>query len=476
MLAWRGIEPPADYTPVVRPSAIDDWKAPWPEEPAPAAAAALPRKWVVMGWDGASWDIILPMIEAGRLPHLAALMRGGTYGRLLTFKPTQSAVVWTTIATGVSPTRHGILGFSKPRTGVGAVVERALGRKPKRTELFSNADRRVRSVWNVASENGRTVMVVGYHNTFPVEKVSGLMVSNYLVRQSVVDFIPGARHEESVARHLVSPPQALPAVAALGQRLQDVTWQELARFSSVEPGRDRTPFERMKRTPKGDLRWEYLLKAYAYDAFHGRVAVTLRPQYRPDLLMLHFQSTDWAAHYFLYYHAPERYAVFNRFKMFQRKLDGSIPLYRGTVTSFYEFADEWLGKLLDGNDEPTGVMVVSDHALEPGHNPAEPGEHNEAPPGVLIVSGPGIKRGHRLDGATVYDILPTLLAGAGLPVARDLDGHVLDDVFVPGALAGDRLRLVATFESGARYVPQVEMGDDLHGEVERELRGLGYIQ
>ena len=154
LLARPGRSPQYDFKPVERPSALEGWTAPWPESPqAPRSTAAPPRKWIVMGWDGASWDVILPLVAAGRLPHLAGLMREGSYGRLLTARPTQSAVLWTSIATGVRPPRHGVLGFAKPDSGPWASLRALFGAKERRTELFSNADRRSKALWNLASEN-----------------------------------------------------------------------------------------------------------------------------------------------------------------------------------------------------------------------------------------------------------------------------------------------------------------------------------
>src|SRR5262249_39775800 len=127
-------------------------------------------------------------------------------------------------------------------------------------------------------------------------------------------------------------------------------------------------------------------------------------------------------------------------------------------------------------DAATGVMVLSDHGMDPLDSVIEPGDHNEAPPGVLVLSGPGLKRGHRLEAATIYDVLPTLAASAGLPVARDLEGRILADAFAPNVLRPEAVRYVTSYDSGPRYVPQVDLGAELHGEVERELRGLGYIQ
>jgi len=109
-------------------------------------------------------------------------------------------------------------------------------------------------------------------------------------------------------------------------------------------------------------------------------------------------------------------------------------------------------------------------------NTAKSGNHFEAPPGMLVLSGPGIRAGHRLSRATVYDILPTLLAAVGLPVAGDLEGKVLADAFRPGVLREEAIRRTASYESGGRFVPPVDRDSGLRGEVEKELRGLGYIE
>lgn len=463
-----------DYKPVTRPAAIDRWQPAWTvDPPGGREAGGPPRKWVVMGWDGASWDVILPLLEAGKLPHLASLIREGVYGKLLTFVPTQSAAVWTSVATGVSPRRHGILGFAKPPAGVDAVLT-ALGRRGRPTALFSSADRRTKALWNLASEYGRKVMVVGYHNTFPAERVSGLMVSNYLVRQATMTAIPGAKPEGvEAAKHLAYPPTALREIAPLSQRIEDLRLEDVRRFADV----DETQFGSLMaeyKAHRADVRWSYLCRAYAYDAFHARVAERLRSEYDPDLLLLHFQGTDWAAHHFLYFHWPERFARMPRAKQLHEKLDAELPRYRKTVAAFYEHADEWLGKLLEGADPATGVLVLSDHGMDLQDHYRETGAHEGAPPGILVLKGPGIVRGRRIDGATVYDVLPTLMAGAGMPVARDLDGHVLTEAFDPAVLRG--VSYVPSYETGSRYVPQVDAGAELHREVEEELRGLGYIE
>lgn len=75
-----------------------------------AAAAGVPRV-VLVGVDGASWNVIDALQREGKLPHLAALAARGVEARLTTVEPVISPVVWTSMATGQAPEVHGIGDF-----------------------------------------------------------------------------------------------------------------------------------------------------------------------------------------------------------------------------------------------------------------------------------------------------------------------------------------------------------------------------
>jgi hypothetical protein len=77
----------------------------------PAAPAAAAPRVVLVGVDGAAWRVIDPLLAAGRLPHLAALLARGVSAELETVEPVISPVVWTSIATGQPPAVHGVGDF-----------------------------------------------------------------------------------------------------------------------------------------------------------------------------------------------------------------------------------------------------------------------------------------------------------------------------------------------------------------------------
>ncbi|MEM0268996.1 MAG: alkaline phosphatase family protein [Candidatus Korarchaeum sp.] len=49
--------------------------------------------------------------------------------------------------------------------------------------------------------------------------------------------------------------------------------------------------------------------------------------------------------------------------------------------------------------------------------------------GMFLIHGPEIRSNHIIEGAKIYDVLPTILHILGIPVPRDVDGRVLKEVF-----------------------------------------------
>ena len=105
-----------------------------------------------------------------------------------------------------------------------------------------------------------------------------------------------------------------------------------------------------------------------------------------------------------------------------------------------------------------------------------PGFHDEAPGGILVLNGPGIRNDHRIEGATVYDIFPTLLASMELPVAEDIEGRVLQDIFCPAAWEASHQTTVASYDTGERYLPEVAKPPELNRDLLDQLESLGYLQ
>jgi predicted AlkP superfamily phosphohydrolase/phosphomutase len=67
----------------------------------------MPRV-LLIGWDGADWRILDPLLERGDLPNLQALVDRGQKGVLKSTIPTHSWAAWPSFLTGVDPADHGV--------------------------------------------------------------------------------------------------------------------------------------------------------------------------------------------------------------------------------------------------------------------------------------------------------------------------------------------------------------------------------
>ena len=130
----------------------------------------IAKKVLLIGWDAADWKIINQLIDEGMMPTMEKFVNQGTIGNLATLEPPFSPMLWTTIATGVLPDKHGILGFTEPtpdRVGVRPV---------------SSTSRKVKAIWNILNQKGYKSNVVGWWPSHPAEPINGLMVSNLYQR------------------------------------------------------------------------------------------------------------------------------------------------------------------------------------------------------------------------------------------------------------------------------------------------------
>jgi predicted AlkP superfamily phosphohydrolase/phosphomutase len=122
-------------------------------------------KVLVIGLDGATFDLIDPWVEQGKLPVLAKCLKEGTRSNLLSTPLSNSAQAWSSFITGKNPGKHGIYDFFESRTDSYGV-------------RFLNASfRKGRSLWRLVSDSGKKVGVMNVPMTYPAEAVNGVFLS-----------------------------------------------------------------------------------------------------------------------------------------------------------------------------------------------------------------------------------------------------------------------------------------------------------
>jgi arylsulfatase A-like enzyme len=146
------------------------------------------------------------------------------------------------------------------------------------------------------------------------------------------------------------------------------------------------------------------------------------------------------------------------------------------LAPIYKLMDRTIQKYLDRRDDRTVLIVCSDHGFRFFRgNYAHAHKKMEPPDGVLFFHGPGVRKGHRIAGATIFDIAPTILHTMGQPVGADMDGRVLKSALDAG---GAPVRSIASYETsgGARVAdtPTVQH-PEMDKDVLDDLKTLGYI-
>ncbi|HLA48241.1 MAG TPA: alkaline phosphatase family protein, partial [Nitrospinota bacterium] len=123
------------------------------------------KKVFILGLDGATFNILKPMLEKGRLPTFSRIMKEGSHCELNSTIISNSAPAWTSFATGKNPGKHSISGFTR------------LLPNSYQLKLLSGSDNRAKSLWELLGEHGKQSIVMNIPMTYPPKKINGILIS-----------------------------------------------------------------------------------------------------------------------------------------------------------------------------------------------------------------------------------------------------------------------------------------------------------
>lgn len=290
-----------------------------------------PPKVLVIGLDGATWDLVQPWIDEGRLPRLAALREEGAHGTLFSVLPCLSPPAWTSAVTGVNPGRHGIYDFYRldPDSNV---AYQETGRS-----------RRVPALWTLLSEEGRRVGFVNVPMSDPPDPVDGFLVS-------------GFPHPDTV--DIAYPPELEARLHREGYLLDRI-------------GEVLTDGE------------EAALRDEIVNTFRARRRITralLEEHPDLDVAWMVFTGTDRVQHFFWKFMDPEN----PHFDAEKAKIFGSV------IPDLYGEVDAAVGDLVDvaraqaaAVKRELAILVMSDHGFAPVRRVFRPQSFLRDPPGGL---------------------------------------------------------------------------------------------
>ncbi len=357
------------------------------------------KKVLLIGWDAADWKFLNPLIDQGLMPNLQKLIEEGVMGRLATLDPPLSPTLWTSIATGKRPYKHGIYGFTEPTENNEAI-------RP----MF-NTNRKVKAIWNILTQHGLKTHVVGWWPSHPAEPINGTMISNLYQRAHNRIFQPWPMKSGTV-----HPAEKSDFYAALRVHPEELTAAHLKPFvpniEKVDQSKDRNLLQIAQNL--ADCSTIHAASTYILENEEW------------DFMAVYHDAIDHFCHGYMQYHPPRRPHIPKK----------QYELYNYVVQAACRYHDMMLRRLLDFADEDTTVMLISDHGFHPDHNrpdaipntPTGPAiEHSDY--GIIVMKGPGIKKDDTIFGASLLDITPTILSVYDLPVGEDMDGKVLVQAF-----------------------------------------------
>jgi len=406
---------------------------------------------VIIGLDGAGWNVINPLLEKKALPNIKYLMDKGSYGTLTTIKPTISSVVWTSIATGKTMVKHGIVDWTYVNENNIEVP-------------YRGSERRAKTFWNILSETGWKVGVINWFITFPPEEVNGFMVSEEF------------RHfpNRDLSQITLTYPKIL-------QKKLQFTRQTKQDFPKIKEEENLPDFKKLTPVGEGPRRLVPFYERFvAQDKIIESASLYLLERFPVDAFATYFRLIDVVSHFACGYIEPE---LLERGMEEEKK--GKISpetlalidrAYSEILRPVYVYSDRIVGRLLDSINPRTTVIIVSDHGF--GFNKGGYGHSDtpEIPHGIVIIRGPQIKKGYKIKNAHIYDILPTLLYLFDLPVGKDMDGKVLKEAFNENIFKKQPIRYIDSYEGEIEIKKEGKKDKALDKKTLEELRALGYIK
>lgn len=468
-----------------------------------------PHPIVVVGIDGGEWKVIERLWEQGKLPHLKSLAERGTTATLRTAY-NSSPVIWTTIATGVTPREHGITDFVVPT--------------PKGDVPISSDVRKVPAIWNMLTDSRRRVSVLGWWGSWPAEEINGVVVTDRALldlerRVSPASYLPellqeierarqepslfGAEEEAEMRDRVI----ARSAVTLAGKgfdlllvyfRSPDIVshnhWKEyeaggqrvprsyeavdqaLGRILEAAPEEvnvlvisDHGFHAARPEEVKVLLDMDAVLKKLGY---HDRISTYGTPSFRQAKLLKYGKVPP-----------AEREGLRRRLAE-----DLSSITYESGAPVFV-VRDAKPREMREGADFVVVVQTEGvTEALRIGGEGGEGGErfegaieslsrisgtHTRNTHGIFLAAGPDVDPAAKLEGIRVHDMTPTLLYGLGLPVAESFAGKPRTDLFTAAFRDANPVRTIKSWgerkSAGARTSKEDE-------KLLEELRALGYIQ
>ena len=275
------------------------------------------RPILVLALDGATFDVIRPMVAKGLLPNLGEWMKAGSSRGLASTTPPVTFPAWSSFMTGLPPAEHGIFDFTQKKAG------------EYRLRFINSTNREGESIFGRVSGHGGSALVLGLPATHPPEEIDGLLVCGF-----------DAPVSTGTDERSASDPELYREIAAATGPWMRPALNESAQADDFHERAIETLLERI------DLKRDFTLESLRRlrERNHGRI---------PSFTMVVFSESDTAGHHYWRDHDPD-----------SPRHDAAISTARRfALESVYQRLDLACGEIREAVGDDVLCVVLSDHGM-----------------------------------------------------------------------------------------------------------------
>lgn len=269
-------------------------------------------KVLLIGLDGATWDVINPLIELGVMPNMARLKMEGAWGILKSTIPPVTAPAWATFYTGKNPGKHGIIHFYD--------LKNVALEKIKKDEVAINNYSSIvaPTIYDYFANSNKTICSINMPMTYPPPNTNGNVISCWLAPSGDSDFTYPTSLREEITDYQID--------LFLGRRLN---------FSGEDMNNIADPNS-------------FFPDIIALLKKRANVGIRLLTEKDWDLFMICFTETDIVQHFYI---------------KLLNNLNADTPEVK-MFKEFYNILDNYIGKFIEQLDTNSSVIIMSDHGFD----------------------------------------------------------------------------------------------------------------
>ncbi len=126
-------------------------------------------KVLIIGLDGATWDLMKPLTEKGKLPTLRKLIDEGVHGDLESTITPSTGLAWVSFATGKNPGKHGCYDFNIPKKSLSNI------------KTITTKDIQGSTFYEILSENGKKCIIINLPCSYP-PRINGIVITSLMTQ------------------------------------------------------------------------------------------------------------------------------------------------------------------------------------------------------------------------------------------------------------------------------------------------------